>query len=1250
MRSKRDIGQAKHERQLKAFTLWLNKRLEDLGSARRVNDVLQDLRDGEILFLISHLCLGTSKIPVYRSPSKDGDLSVVLSLDRLKAVVSALASKQGTSRAPPVGLKPQSLLEGNKEITLGLIWWLVYEWERQHGACEASLDQDLWIDSFLQSQEKNELSIRTCAQYKCCGVFRFVARMELGETKPSLQRQPLDMIVCIDVSGSMERQPSPKIDSVRRAVIEELFPRLSERDRFSLIVFSDFPRALLNLVEATEENLKVAAELLRSVDCEGGTDAIAALDMVLEHSLHPRASVPVCGLFFSDGMDLEHQVCQVQWPNNLALEGNDYADMQACNRRALALRQSRLQMLRTLCSTFSAEFDLMMVGCGADRDMEFLAIAADSCHGSFLECSEDALRETLGEFFLAKTSIIASSLRFEIQAENASIKVLASNHPVDIIHRGSVRVNLHNLSLRCFEDVHVEVTLDKGYDDCNVALRCCYTTDISEQTVVDSHLFLSNQLTASLVPQLDLEFERVILADGLKKSIGSYRNGISMLRSFISGFDPKNGLLSFLRGRIDHGLRLCENGPEQEAVKFLSRLHNELEIAKRVTLDDGRFLDLEFNVSDVQQLVEGRVKTEKVANLSRFSTLQRDLGPKTKSEPVNIGELPKIENRFEVRPKSVKSASPKHNASSAKTGSFKEQPELTRIKLNRFPKGLVPPKQPNTTKLSKQQNFKNEKHGGVQEEDKTIPEFLRIKLKSTGRRIIPVKPQTAIPSVVDNKKNVPTKKATFSKLPQVEAIPKEEKICEQPEFVRVKLRRIAEVPPKQRVSNDLKRESFNGRKQPLKQPAKPLNIVKGNANKGVKSPVTVKRINTSTGAKTTPTVKKNPWSAFLKNKAAGPAKKLISSPNSIPAKRSNVSVEPSKVAVNANRSLSPGDRSFRAAPTTQTMNRIGKLAPTTSQTPKIKSNHDHAEVSRVEENKKRFEGLRAMFSGQNKSIQREEASPQVQKASRFTSSVNGRWQPPKLETLKPPSLLQKKHRVPLVVEKASIFGECSVCFEADSRLVSYSSTCLTNHKPSICCSCFASNLDASGKPFLQCDDCGSQLSYAILKFCLDEAASEGSIVDREGILKTFDRLQFEKQAEGDAKCVTCVSCRAVQAVGGYLVSKCRVCEARTCAVHHCPAFGKHAIDLRSHVPDLSFPVKLRLGCQADLERCISWAVSWKVNLMDATERAKRWQEFIQTEKQFEQQGKYHPLVHLVFSHHKRSLRISSLPLLSCGFR
>jgi len=89
-----------------------------------------------------------------------------------------------------------------------------------------------------------------------------------------------DVVFVIDTSGSMH---GDSIRQARRALLLAL-DRLTERDRFNIIRFNDTAESLFSQTESADANkLTLARQFARSLNANGGTEMLPALEMALQY-------------------------------------------------------------------------------------------------------------------------------------------------------------------------------------------------------------------------------------------------------------------------------------------------------------------------------------------------------------------------------------------------------------------------------------------------------------------------------------------------------------------------------------------------------------------------------------------------------------------------------------------------------------------------------------------------------------------------------------------------------------------------------------------------------------------------------------------------------------------------------------------------------------------------------------------------------------------------------------------------------
>ena len=90
-----------------------------------------------------------------------------------------------------------------------------------------------------------------------------------------------DLVLLLDVSGSMERKPLEHL----KAVVTALIDSLNDEDRLEMVAFSSYQvRYREESVRATEEERRRARTWIEGLRANGGTELISAIN----EALRPR--------------------------------------------------------------------------------------------------------------------------------------------------------------------------------------------------------------------------------------------------------------------------------------------------------------------------------------------------------------------------------------------------------------------------------------------------------------------------------------------------------------------------------------------------------------------------------------------------------------------------------------------------------------------------------------------------------------------------------------------------------------------------------------------------------------------------------------------------------------------------------------------------------------------------------------------------------------------------------------------------
>ncbi len=104
---------------------------------------------------------------------------------------------------------------------------------------------------------------------------------------------PLDLVLVLDVSGSMRGAPL----ETEKGVVRWMLQRLQPHDRVTIIDFDNMPRMRLPSAQAaTADNLESALRHLESLQAQGGTEMLAAIRSALALPSGPERNRVICML------------------------------------------------------------------------------------------------------------------------------------------------------------------------------------------------------------------------------------------------------------------------------------------------------------------------------------------------------------------------------------------------------------------------------------------------------------------------------------------------------------------------------------------------------------------------------------------------------------------------------------------------------------------------------------------------------------------------------------------------------------------------------------------------------------------------------------------------------------------------------------------------------------------------------------------------------------------------------------------
>ena len=210
-----------------------------------------------------------------------------------------------------------------------------------------------------------------------------------GSSTSTSKRTPVDLVLVIDVSGSMSGE---KLDLVKKT-LEFLLTQLGPNDRVSLVTFNGSGRKLIKLTCCDEAGKKKFSNLIRGLNADGSTNLVEGLNY---------------GLCVLSGRRVVNQSSAII----LLTDGQD--DMSATS---VARAKEVIEKVKV-----AKEYSIHCFGYGSDHDATLLNAISDSKSGGFyfidqFESIAQAFANCLGEVM----SILFDSIHVTLQTLNCEI-------------------------------------------------------------------------------------------------------------------------------------------------------------------------------------------------------------------------------------------------------------------------------------------------------------------------------------------------------------------------------------------------------------------------------------------------------------------------------------------------------------------------------------------------------------------------------------------------------------------------------------------------------------------------------------------------------------------------------------------------------------------------------------------------------------------------------------------------------------
>lgn len=201
-----------------------------------------------------------------------------------------------------------------------------------------------------------------------------------GVESTEAERQPMDIVCVLDVSGSMRGGKISQVQSAVRFVIEQSQPG----DRVGIISFNDSATKVLRLRRMDDQGKSDATVAALRLTAGGGTSIASGLDMAIK---------------MMEGRQQRNKVSAIL----LLTDGQD-----GSTRRQVPSLTSRVSV---------ASCSLYAFGFGADHDAALLSEIAEQAHTPFIFVEDtDAIREAFAGAVGGLSSVVAQNVELTLKS------------------------------------------------------------------------------------------------------------------------------------------------------------------------------------------------------------------------------------------------------------------------------------------------------------------------------------------------------------------------------------------------------------------------------------------------------------------------------------------------------------------------------------------------------------------------------------------------------------------------------------------------------------------------------------------------------------------------------------------------------------------------------------------------------------------------------------------------------------------
>jgi len=248
-------------------------------------------------------------------------------------------------------------------------------------------------------------------------------------------RAPVDIVVVLDVSGSMQGR---KLDLCKDTV-ELLLRELSPRDRFGLVTFGNEAQLVIPMRELTKQNKEAAALKVRSLHTSGCTNMSGGIGMAAQEL---------------DAVETPHEV------RTIFLLTDGHAN------RGISDRAGIVELTKNCLGPTSEKKEVAIhcFGYGVDHDQEMLGDIGNATEGGsyyFVDKDSD-ISSAFGDALGGILSVVAQNTVVEIKSAADGVSILNVHHDKAVKQLdGSYKVSIGDFYAEETRDVLITTTLQE---------------------------------------------------------------------------------------------------------------------------------------------------------------------------------------------------------------------------------------------------------------------------------------------------------------------------------------------------------------------------------------------------------------------------------------------------------------------------------------------------------------------------------------------------------------------------------------------------------------------------------------------------------------------------------------------------------------------------------------------------------------------------------------------------------------------